>query len=132
MGHIFANIEIEGGKGKERLEKVLVDTGATYSFLPKETLEKIGAFKHPRTKEIELGNGERLDADVYTLDITINERTGPAAALTFEGAKSVVGVEALESLGLKVDPSSEKLESTRPKGLAYFYSLSKLNEVTKK
>jgi len=121
MGHIFADMEIEGVKEKERLEKILVDTGATYSFLPKETLEKIGAFKHPKTKEIELGNGERMEAEVYTLDVTIEERSGPAAALTFEGAKSVVGVETLESLGLKVDPSTEKLESTRPKGLAYFY-----------
>ncbi len=45
----------------------------------------------------------------------------PCIAITFDGAQTVIGVETLESIGLKLDPTSGKLEFTRPKGLAYFY-----------
>ena len=38
-----------------------------------------------------------------------------------EGAQTVIGVETLESIGLKLDPTTGKLEFTRPKGMAYFY-----------
>jgi len=43
-------------------------------------------------------------------------------AVTFEGAKPVIGVFSLGSLGLKANPVTEKLEETRPKGIAYFYT----------
>jgi len=37
--------------------------------------------------------------------------------------KRVIGVRALEGLGLKVDPVSSGLEAARPKNVAYFYAL---------
>ena len=58
---------------------------------------------------------------VYGTIAKIREREGPATVLTFKGVKSVIGAETLESLGLKVDPTTGKLEEIRPKGLAYFY-----------
>lgn len=45
----------------------------------------------------------------------------PNAAPTNKGAKTVIGVETLESIGLKLDPTTGNLEFTRPKGMAYFY-----------
>ena len=45
----------------------------------------------------------------------------PAISITFEGAKTVIGVETLESPGLKLDPTTGTLEFTSPKGLAYFH-----------
>jgi predicted aspartyl protease len=54
--------------------------------------------------------------------VSIGDRSAAALAC-FEGAKSVIGVRTLEDLGLNVDPVSGRLEATRPKNIAYFYSL---------
>jgi len=50
------------------------------------------------------------------------EVEAPAISMTFEGAQTVVGVETLESIGLRLDPMTGRLEFTRPKGMAYFFS----------
>jgi predicted aspartyl protease len=53
--------------------------------------------------------------------IKIKDVEAPTISITFEGAKTVIGVETLESLGLKLDPNTGNLEFSRPKGIAYFY-----------
>jgi len=58
--------------------------------------------------------------------ISIADAEAPAISITFEGAQTVVGVETLESLGLKLDPTTGKIEFTRPKGMAYFYVSSNI------
>jgi predicted aspartyl protease len=84
-------------------------------------LEDIGAAKLPGKVPIELGNGKVVEAEAYALRAGISDREGPAIAVAFEGAKAVIGVQTLESLGFKVNPISGELEATRPKGIAYFY-----------
>jgi hypothetical protein len=51
----------------------------------------------------------------------IEDREGATLAVTFEGAKPVLGVRSLEDLGLKVNPVSGSLEAARPAGVAYYY-----------
>jgi len=53
--------------------------------------------------------------------IKIKEVEAPAISITFEGAQTVVGVETLESIGLRLDPTTGELEFTGPKGLAYYW-----------
>jgi predicted aspartyl protease len=100
---------------------VLIDTGATYTVLPEKVLEEVGAAKIPGEVEVELGNGQSVKAKAYGVAITIEEVEAPAISVTFDGAQTVIGVETLESIGLKLDPTTGKLEFTRPKGMAYFY-----------
>ncbi|MFQ6075676.1 MAG: retroviral-like aspartic protease family protein [Candidatus Bathyarchaeia archaeon] len=121
MGHIAVDVKVQGSEGEIFIKGLTVDTGATYTVLPKETLERIGVIRLPRGIKTELGDGRMREAEVYTVSIGIDDREGPAFAITFEGAKSVVGVQTLEALGLKVDPTKGALEPTRPSGLAYFY-----------
>jgi len=99
-----------------------VDTGATFTILSKDVAEEVGAAKLPATIELELGDGRRIGAEAYGLALRIGEREGPAIVASFEGAKPVLGVQSLESLGLKVDPVSGRLEPTRPAGVAYYYA----------
>jgi len=123
MGHVVVNISVKGERGEQALTEVLVDTGATYTVLSPEVVKQVGAWKiAPYTLEVGLGDGRKVTAFVYAASIAIDGREGPAIILAFEGAKEVVGVQALESLGLKVDPATGKLEATRPEGLAYFYT----------
>jgi len=68
-----------------------------------------------------LGNGENVKAEAYGMAIKIQDVEAPSIGITFEGAQTVIGVETLESIGLRLDPTTGKLEFTRPKGTAYFY-----------
>jgi predicted aspartyl protease len=104
------------------LKNVLVDTGAIYTALPERTLVEIGAWGPLPETEAALGDGKKVKAKVYGVAITIEDVEAPAIAITFEGAQTVIGVETLESIGLKLDPTTGKLEFTRPKGVAYFFT----------
>jgi aspartyl protease family protein len=121
MGHIYTDIVIKGARGTKELKEVLIDTGATYTVLPKRDLNEVGASLLPTEVKVELGNGQEISAEAYGIVIIIANAEAPAIGITFEGAQTVVGVETLESLGLKLDPTTGKMEFTRPKGTAYFY-----------
>jgi len=122
MGHVHVDTHIKGKKGAQLLNEILVDTGATYTMLSPKVVKQIGATKiPPYTLDVELGDGRKVSASVYAASIKIDDREGPAIILTFEGVKQVIGVQTLESLSLKVDTLTGKLEPTRPKGVAYFY-----------
>jgi predicted aspartyl protease len=112
---------VRGSKAAVELKNVLIDTGAIYTVLPEEILEKVGAWGPMPEVEVTLGNGETVKAEVYGVAITIEGVEAPAISITFDGAQTVIGVETLESIGLKLDPTAGKLEFTRPKGMAYFY-----------
>jgi len=131
LGHVRVDVCVRGGKGELRLEKVLVDTGATYTVMPLEVLEEVGAVKSPHPIVLELGDGRKVKADVYVATVEIDGREGPGLILTFKGAKTVLGVQALEALGLRVDPTTSKLEATRPKGIAYFYRKERCEKTAK-
>ena len=126
MGHVTTDVTIIGSKGEHKLKDILVDTGASYSVFSEEVLKEIGASKLPVKVSVELGNGRVIQADAYAAVLSLEDRQGPIIAITFEGAKPVVGVFSLESLGLRVNPVTEKLEETRPKGIAYFYATRSL------
>ncbi len=121
MGHLHTDMTVRGSKAAVELKKVLIDTGATYTVLPEKVLEEVGASRIPGEVEVELGNGQSVKAKAYGVAITIEEVEAPAISITFDGAQTVIGVETLESIGVKLDPTTGKLEFTRPKGMAYFY-----------
>lgn len=121
MGHLHTDITVRGSRATAELNNVLIDTGATYTVLPEKVLEEVGAWGPLSEVEIELGNQQKVKAEAYGVAIKIKEVEAPAISITFEGAQTVVGVETLESIGLKLDPTTGELEFTRLKGLAYFY-----------
>jgi predicted aspartyl protease len=122
MGHLRTDMTVRGSKAAVELKNVLIDTGATYTVLPEEILEEVGAWGPMPEVEVALGNGEKVKAEAYGVAIKIEEVEAPAISITFEGGQTVIGVETLESIGLKLDPTTSSLEFTRPKGLAYFHS----------
>lgn len=118
--HVFVDVDIIGTKVNHALKGVMVDTGATYSVFPKEKLDEVGAHLEPGGKvTVVCGNGSKEKADVYSLRIRIGNREAPIFAATFKGAGTIIGVQALESLGFRVNPVTEKLEETRPRGISY-------------
>jgi len=122
MGHLYTDVTVKGQRASKDLKNVLIDTGATYTVLPEKLLEEVGAWG-PMHKDIEvaLGDGKKVKAKAYGVTISIEGVEAPSISLTFKGAQTVIGVETLESLGLRLDPATGRLEFTRPKGMAYFY-----------
>ncbi|ADM28495.1 hypothetical protein Igag_1698 [Ignisphaera aggregans DSM 17230] len=124
MAHIYADIEVIGSRGRKTLEKILIDTGATFTVLPKEIIDEIGAIKIPvEPIEVELGDGRRIKAELYSIGIKFRSREGGTIAISFPGAKLVIGIRTLEDLGLKPNPITGEIEEERPPGVAYFYHI---------
>lgn len=82
---------------------------------------EVGAWGPIQELQVELGNGTKVKSKAYGVAIKIEGVEAPSTSITFEGAQTIIGVETLESIGLKLDPTTGKLEFTRPKGVAYFY-----------
>ena len=116
MGHIYAKALFRGSKGAHEEQSMLVDTGATYTFLPLSVIEKIGAIRTPWKVKITLGDGRLMEGEVALALAEIEGRQAPVKLVIANGAAQVVGVETLEALGLKPNPMTGKLEATREPG----------------
>lgn len=121
MGHVYTDVVVRGSRTEKLLPEVLIDTGATYTALPEELLQELEAWGPIGEVEVELANGQKVKAKAYALLVRIKEVEAPSIIITFKEAKTVVGGETLESIGLRLDPTTGNLEFTRPKGLVYFY-----------
>jgi clan AA aspartic protease len=95
------------GRGEE--VSLIVDTGATLSWIPREVLEKLGVSPFSRLP-FSLADGRRLERDITAVLLTIDGRKAPVeVAYGEEGEEAVLGATALEGLGFMVDPVAKKL-----------------------
>ena len=121
MGHVVVRAVVRG-KG-EYVGEFIVDTGAAFTVLPLELAEKV-LYETPFTVELKLGDGRRVRARVFVGEVEIEDRKGPVRILAFPGAQPVIGVDTLETLGLKVNPITGKLEKTEYYMLFVQYTLT--------
>jgi len=95
----------------DRTEEVslLVDTGATLSWIPRPLLEKLGV-KSVSRLPFTLADGSTLERDTTAVLLTIDGRkAGVQVAFGEEGEEAVLGATSLEGLGFMVDPVGERL-----------------------
>jgi len=107
-------VQVSGSlRGRAKTITLLVDTGASYSILPRSLLQELGVL--PLRKErFELADGTPIHRDVGIA--YLRYRGTPAATyVIFGGSRdsSVLGVVALEELGYQVDPVNERLRKAR-------------------
>ena len=88
----------------------LVDTGATDSLVPRQHLEAIGLA--PKGQRVyELADGRETRMDITTADIEfMGEIVGGTILFGEAHAEPLLGVTALESVGIEVDPNNQRLE----------------------
>jgi clan AA aspartic protease len=111
MGMFEVTVKLAGLDAPLRTEEVslLVDTGATLSWVPRRILERLGSPAFSRLP-FELADGRQLERDVTTVLLTIDGRKAPVPVAFGEpGEAAVLGATALESLALLVDPVAQKL-----------------------
>ena len=98
----------------------LVDTGAIDCLVPRPHLEAIG-LKPKGQRVYGLADGSDLTMDITTGDIEfMGEIVGGTIVFGETNAEPLLGVTALESVGIEVDPRNQtlnRLPSTRLKNL---------------
>ena len=88
----------------------LVDTGATDSLVPGPHLDAIGL--KPRGKRVyELADGSEIVMDITVGEIEfMGETVGGTILYGAADTEPLLGVTALESVGIEVDPVSQRLK----------------------
>ena len=88
----------------------LVDTGAVDCLVPGKHLREIGlAPKAKRTYE--LADGSETKLDITTADIEfMGDLVGSTIIFGDDDVEPILGVVALESVGIEVDPRNQKLK----------------------
>ena len=88
----------------------LVDTGAVDCLVPGKHLRALGL--KPRGKRTyELADGSEVVLDVTIAEVEfMGERVGATVIYGSDDAEPILGVTALESVGIEVDPRSQRLE----------------------
>ncbi len=88
----------------------LVDTGATDCLVPRPYLEAMGLEpKGHRTYELTDGSEIRLDTTTADIEF-MGEVTAGSIIFGEPGTEPLLGVTALESAGIEVDPTNQRLK----------------------
>jgi clan AA aspartic protease len=88
----------------------LVDTGAVDCLVPAKHLRAIGL--EPRAKRTyELADGSEVKLDITTGEIEfMGDLVGSTIIFGDDDAEPILGVTALESVGIEVDPRTQRLK----------------------
>jgi clan AA aspartic protease len=112
MGLIHVPVTLrETKKSRKRYEaKFLVDTGATDSLAPASELKKAGIVPDGKMT-YELADGSLVEYPFAVVFIEfMGEVTGGRVIFGPNGIEPLLGVTALESVGMTVDPANQRLK----------------------
>jgi predicted aspartyl protease len=114
VGHIYASVKVyRDPAGPWRELRVLIDTGATLSVIPGEVLASLG-IPSLRTESFELADGRTIHRQVGGAFLAMADRVAPTLVAFGEAADApILGVIALEELGLEVDARSGELRPAK-------------------
>ena len=110
MGTFHVDVEI-GDPAGERYDKVsaLVDTGSTYTVMPRTLLEQLGV--EPREQAtFRLADGRSVEQDIGQTWVRVGDKS-VITLVVFEESDgpTLLGAYALEGLLLPPDPVAKKL-----------------------
>jgi predicted aspartyl protease len=111
MGHVYVDARVFGRRSAGA--RFLVDTGATYTIIPPSLARRVGTASSATKFRVSLADGTPRSLRACTIGIELCGRTGPVTALLLPRCEPLLGAETLEALGLRVNPSTRKLEPTR-------------------
>ncbi len=114
MGITYIEGTVRGPTGKEEAVRFLVDSGATYSLLPKAVWEAIG-LSPKRVLDFSLADGTVVRRRVSECYIILPQGEGHTPVILGEpdDAEALLGVVTLEILGLIFNPFSRTLQPMR-------------------
>ena len=112
MGAIYVTVTIRNPAEPDRAWEglFLVDTGETDCLAPRKHLESIGLM--PKGQRIYgFADGNEIKMDITTGDVEfMGEVVGGTIVMGEANAEPLLGVTALESVGIDVDPHNQTLK----------------------
>lgn len=91
------------------IEDAIVDTGSILTWIPAEILEQIGLSPEESKTFITI-NGDKIKRDIAVAICAVNgSKAGCNVVFGKSDDRTVLGVTALESMGLEVNPATGKL-----------------------
>jgi predicted aspartyl protease len=121
MSFVTASIRIANPHNGRRLEMtdVLIDTGATFTVLPLQSLERLGV--KPRVKRrLKTADGRMVERDGATVLLGMMGKADEVPVVFGEENDTpVLGVTTLEILGFELDPVKRQL---RPSEYLFLHS----------
>ena len=112
MGTFYVTLEV-GSPDQAVFEQVeaLVDTGATYTLLPADLLDRLGVAPLDSQSFI-LANGERIRRDIGETAVRIDGRVRTTLVVFSDrGSHALLGAYILEAFSLAADPVNQRLIS---------------------
>ena len=112
MGAVQVTVTIRNpaDRNREWSGLFLVDTGATDSLVPRKHLQEIG-LEPIGGRQYELADGSPLLLEVGVAEIEfMGEAVGGTVMFGDDDAEPLLGVTALESVGIEVDPVNRRLK----------------------
>lgn len=114
MGLTYVSVTIANPTDltKSKRKRLMADSGALYSIVPKGILRDVGIRPYG-TETFTLADGSKIKREVGTAFLLINGRKAPSPVIFGEkNDGALLGVIALESLGFTVNPRTGKLTPT--------------------
>lgn len=112
VGHFRVPIQV-GRRGTDRFTplRALVDTGSTYTWVPRDVLADLGVTPE-REWPFELADGREVRYGVAWIQIRLEGREDPTLVVFAPaGAEPILGAFTLEGFLLAADPVNERLIS---------------------
>ena len=117
MGTFRINIPVEhlAYRGKRvGIEKVLVDTGSEFTWIPTPMLEQLGV-ERERTQRFLIADGRVLERSIGIAIVHAEGTLTPDWVVFAEsGDMALLGAHSLEGLNLRVDPAARRLVPAGP------------------
>lgn len=110
MGLVYVDAEVRSGPRKRHAVRFLVDSGASYSVLPRRVWRTIG-LKPKRGMVFTLADGTEVRRQVSECVVRLE---GHSPVVLGEGAdEALLGVVTLKNLGLVLNPFDRTLRPMR-------------------
>lgn len=114
MGYTYVDLVIRGRI--PRNVRVLVDTGSAYMVMDSKTISEVGLHETPFEVELTLADKRKVKAKLYLAEVEAEGRRGPVFVAGLDVPTPILGAYALETLGLKPNSVTGKLEVVGPEG----------------
>jgi len=112
LGYVRVKVKVRNPQQRtlEAHVELLADTGAIYSVIPSRTLESI-KIERRSMRRMRLADGRVIEKYLGIAEIEVSGETAHSSVIFGKDEDaSVLGVTALEELGLQVDPLTGELK----------------------
>lgn len=110
MTHVDVTVRNPAQRMRAWTGTFLVDTGAIDSLVPRHSLEAIGLRPTGR-RTYTTADGREVELDVTVAELEVmGALSGGVIVFGDEGSEPLLGVTALESAGIEVDPQNQRLK----------------------